>query len=247
MHDPYLQRVTHGLPGDVQVWWVDLDAYAAAVSLDGLRPDEYARADRLTLGRDGPRFLASRHALRQVVAHMQGRPPEELILGADEFGKPHLERNTGLLFNLSRSAHQGLIGLSVNRPIGVDIELVRGVADAEALAEAHFTDAEREQWSGAAGPRRDRTFLTCWTRKEACVKALGVGLSAQPGSFDVGCTGDRCTVAIPIGQEGCEIAVCSLDLPGESVAAVALATPEAVGIARQHFRKPAPPASLGWL
>ena len=241
VHGSCLQRVPHEFSADVQVWWVDLDAYAGTVAMDGLGIPEYARAARMAFGQDVQRRLASRHALRHVLGNVLDRPPEGLVIEPDDVGKPRLVRESALHFNLSHSGHQGLIGVSLTREIGVDIELVHGVVDADTLARAHFTGDEKEEWSRAADPVRDRTFLACWTRKEACVKALGVGFSAQPASFDVGCAAaGRRVVGIPIGTKRCEVSVCSLQVARESVAAVAVAAPEAVGIARQFFRNSAP-------
>jgi phosphopantetheinyl transferase (holo-ACP synthase) len=71
------------------------------------------------------------------------------------------------------------------------------------------------EWSAAVEGLRDRTFLTCWTRKEACVKTLGVGLSALSAWIEVGCDPDLRAVAVPLGMAG----------------------PEAVGRARCHFQR----------
>jgi len=236
MNAPGLEPVPHGLSPDVRLWRVDLDAYAQAVALDGLSREEEAREARMTHGQDGRRWRAARHALRRVIAALVNAPPETLVIEPDDLGKPRLQ-GSGLQFNLSHSAGEALIGVSPDRAIGVDLEVVHEVVDAEVLARAHFTNAERAEWSRADAAARDRTFLTCWTRKEACVKALGVGLSAQPESIEVGCAPDARVVAIRLGTEGCEVALESLRLRGESVAAVALAAPEAVRVAREFFRR----------
>jgi 4'-phosphopantetheinyl transferase len=238
MNGGWLEPVPHDLSAVVRLWWVDLDGYAGAVSLDGLGAGEHARAARRASWRDAQRYLASRHALRHLLAGALDRSPESLVIETDEFGKPHFAEGSSLHFNLSHSGHEGLIGVSPDRAIGVDIEVVHPVVDAGPLARAHFTDDELAAWSGAAERLRDRTFLTCWTRKEACVKALGVGLSALPASIEVGCDSDLRAVAVPLGMGRCEVALQSLRLPSDAVAAVALAGPEAVGHARRHFRRP---------
>ena len=145
MSDPYLERVPHELSTDVELWRVDLDAYAEGVALDGLCAHEYARAARMALGRDAQRYLASRHALRHVLATALDRSPESLVIEPDDFGKPHLAGESALHFNLSHSAHECLIGVSEDRPIGVDIEVVHKVVDADTLARAYFTDDERAE------------------------------------------------------------------------------------------------------
>ena len=231
-----LEPVRDELPPGVRLWRVDLDAYAGAVALDGLSADERARAARMAFGQHARRYLAARHALRRVIAEVVNSPPESLVIEPGDRGKPGLS-DSPLQFNLSHSGPEALIGVSPDRAIGVDIEIIHEVVDAEALARAHFTNAERAEWSRAAAAARDRTFLTCWTRKEACVKALGVGLSAPPEAVEVGCAPDARVVAIRLGTESCEVALESLRLPGGSVAAVALATPEAVRLAREFFRR----------
>lgn len=233
----HLERVRHALPGDVQLWRVDLDAYAEAAPLDGLPADEHARAARFALERDGQRYLAARHALRHLLARALGHLSDNFVIEPDEFGKPHLLPRGSLHFNLSHSAREALIGLSRDRPIGVDIETVCPVVDAGALAAAHFAEAERAEWSRVPESQRDRTFLACWTRKEACLKALGVGVSAQLASIDVGTGPDLRVVAIQLGADRCEMPLQSLDLPGGVVGAVALATPEAEQLARARFRR----------
>jgi len=235
MNGPDLEPVPHGLSPDVRLWRVDLDAYAEAAAPAGLSPGEEARAARMRHGQDGRRWRAARHALRRVIAEIVNAPPESLVIEPDDLGKPRLHES-GLQFNLSHSAGEALIGVSSDRAIGVDIEVVHEVVDAEALARSHFTNAERAEWSRAAAAARDRTFLTCWTRKEACVKALGVGLSSRPGAVEAGCVPEARVVAIRLGTESCEVALESLRLPGESVGAVALAAPEAVRLAREFFR-----------
>jgi 4'-phosphopantetheinyl transferase len=248
MNVRHLQHVPHRLSTGVQIWLVDLDAYAAGVALDRLAAPEYARAARMAFARDGERFLASRHALRQVLANALDRSPEGLVIEPDDFGKPHLVHGSALHFSVSRSAHEALIGTSRDREIGVDIEVLQTVTGADTLVREHFTDAERAEWSRTAEGLRDRTFLACWTRKEACVKALGVGLSAAPASINVGCAPHVGAVTIPLGMRRCEVTLHSLHLPSQSAAAVALAAPEVVGMARQFFQnhprawQPPPPA-----
>jgi 4'-phosphopantetheinyl transferase len=230
------EPVPHELPAGVQLWWVDLDVYAEVVALEGLCAGEHARAARMAFERDARRYLAGRHALRQIIGTALDRSPEALVIEPDDFGKPRLVDTEGPYFNLAHSAREALIGVSPDQAIGVDIEVVREVVDAEALAREHFTDEERAEWSRAE-PARDRAFLACWTRKEACVKALGVGLSAQPASLEVGCAPSGRVVTVPLGTGPCEVTLQSLQLPGDAVAAVALAAPEVVSLARRFFRR----------
>jgi 4'-phosphopantetheinyl transferase len=236
--DRHFRRVSHELPGEVQIWLVDLDAYSAGVALEGLAEPEYARAARMAFARDGERFLASRHALRKLLAAARRRAPTDLVIEADEFGKLVLAEPNPLQFSLSRTANVALIGISRDRAIGVDIERVRTVPEVEELVRDHFTVDERAEWSRATAAVRDRVFLTCWTRKEACVKALGVGLAVPPLSVNAGVgQGPYLREAtIALADHRCEVTVQSLDQLSQTVAAVALAAPEAIEVARRFCR-----------
>jgi len=143
---------------------VDLDASASLVPLDGLAPVELARAPRAAFRRDGLRFLAGRHALYGLLAQAPGRSRAQVALNFGEIEEP-APVHGGVQINVSHSGAEALIGLSGDGAIGVDIEQVRAVSDADALVGEHFTESERGYWAGGVAARRDRRFLGGWTRK----------------------------------------------------------------------------------
>jgi 4'-phosphopantetheinyl transferase len=229
------QTIAHGLSRGIELWRVDLDAYPAVGLSDGLSADEVARAARQALDRDGRRLLAARHALRTILARATGRAAGGLVFEVDEFGKPRLPDNEGLAFNLSHSRQECLIATSAGWPIGVDVEVIHPVADASALARLHFTIDEQAELEAAAD--RDRAFLACWTRKEACVKALGIGLSAEPALIETGSREDCRDVSVTIGHVRAEVVVSSVVMPSSSVAAVAVTDLQSAAAARRHFAR----------
>ena len=232
----YFFSLSHRLSIDVLLWYVDLDRYASAVELTGVSTAELACAQKRMSARDRTRYLASRHALRRAIGGVVGLPPAQLRIRADAWGRPMLEHGGDIDFNLSHSEQMGFIGVCRGQSIGVDIEAIRSLTDAGELAGLHFTDAERKEWSGA-GLRQARDFLSCWTRKEACLKALGVGLSGEPSAIDAGCAPRPRTVSLSLGSHCCEAAVDSVDVPGQAVAAVAWTKPANVAHARQFLQR----------
>jgi len=232
----YVHPVPHELGADLQIWQLDLDAYAATAQLDELSAHEHARAARMAFGQDAQRYLACRHALRRILADALECSVQSVKIEIDELDKPRLADHVTLQFNVSHSAQVGLIALSRDTPIGVDIEVVRSIIDTDTLARSHFTDDELAEWLRMAKPERDRSFLTCWTRKEACLKALGVGLSAPPSAVNAGCSPRVRVVSVSLGERRCALTVYPLVVPCGTVAAVAIAEPEEVTLARQFFQ-----------
>lgn len=212
----------------VQLWLTDLDLRARAIGLEGFQADELERAARFRFERDRSRFLAARHALREVLGGLLGETPAHIRIELDAGGKPRLSaRHAALHFNISHSAQACLIGVSRDAPIGVDIELQRPLDDAQTLARSHFTDREFAAWSALGAAERDFAFLRCWTRKEACLKAAGTGLSVEPRSVQAGIEDRPCTVLIGHDNGLCATTVWPLSIPPlhSAVAAIALAGP----------------------
>jgi 4'-phosphopantetheinyl transferase len=160
---------------DLRLWRVDLDA--APVD-DAPSAAERQRAARFVRAQDGRRYLAAHAALR----HLLGT---RAVWVAGAHGKPALA-SPPPHFNLSRRGSVALVGVSATHEIGVDVEPLQAMADADELAQLHFTPREREAVQCASGAARDLAFLRCWTRKEACMKATGLGLSLAPSSFECG-------------------------------------------------------------
>lgn len=241
MSEGYLQVVSHGLPDRIRLWVVDLDTFRESMSNEGIPPGDLERARRMVPQLNADRFLACRSALYRILGEALGRDPKTLVLRRGTFGKPELA-DPALHFNVSHSGAKGLIGVSESLAVGVDIESIRGVDDAAAMAGEHFSAAELAAWKRASAATRDRKFLECWTRKEACLKALGTGLSFPLARVDVGFSERRPrTIQIPLDGASAEVTVGSLRIPGVT-ASVATASAGTVRLALQAAAKLSLPA-----
>jgi 4'-phosphopantetheinyl transferase len=191
---------------DVHVWRVDLDAgVAAGLALAPRLPDEErSRAARYRFARDRERFLAGRAALRGVLAEYLGRAPEDLTLGRGALGKPYLlGRGGGLEFNLSHSEGCALLAVTRDRRVGVDVEGLRLGESGMDMARRFFAPAEVARLAATPEDARALTFVRCWTRKEAYVKARGDGLSLPLQQFQVPLAADA-TRALMASVDGPE-------------------------------------------
>ena len=160
------------------MWAFDTDVGAPRLTeLEALLTrDEQERAWRFRLTVDRTRFVAGRGQLRIILGRYAGTMPQLLRFTRSGYGKPSLSTETGgghLRFNASGSAGMALAAIRRDTDIGVDIERVRPLPDAPALAATVLTARERADL--AALP--EDTFLEYWTRKEAVVKSLGRGVS----------------------------------------------------------------------
>lgn len=215
--DGVLRRVRTGVSAPVSLFSVELDEFARRVDCAPRQARDAERAARFHFERDRRRYLAARLALRSVLADALGVGLEAIALGEDEQGKPCLAApGTALHFNVSHSDSVALIALSETEPVGVDIEVARPLDDADSLAADCLSPAELPAWRGMAAPGRDRRFLDLWTRKEALLKAIGLGLSVAPSSFSTGFGPQPATLRV----QDRTVTVWSIDLgnPGHAAA-----------------------------
>jgi len=157
---------------------------AAALLTDA----ERQKAARKIFEHDRRRFIVARARLRQVLGKRLGVRPEAVELEYGEHGKPALAQPfaaSGLRFNVSHCDDVAAYAISRGREIGVDVETVREMPDADEIAARFFSRDENEQYQALAPGDRPLGFFNCWTRKEAFIKALGDGLSYPLNRFDV--------------------------------------------------------------
>jgi 4'-phosphopantetheinyl transferase len=120
----------------------------------------------------------SERMLRRVLAQYLGEDPEGIALARGERGKPRLATEPDRLsFNLSHSGELTLVAVSRGREVGVDVERAKPGRDLVALAARAFGAEEATAVRAATGDERTRLFYELWTRQEARLKCLGVGLA----------------------------------------------------------------------
>lgn len=171
--------------GEVHVWRCSLARRAHEVSRlrDLLAADEHARADRFRFERDRSRYIIGRATLRLLLARYLDVEPAQLEIGYGEFDKPYLDG--GPSFNVSHSGAVALYAFAATGELGIDVELDNADLSREHIAERFFSPAEVSMLRALPAEVQPRAFLSCWTRKEAFVKARGDGLSLALDSFDV--------------------------------------------------------------
>jgi 4'-phosphopantetheinyl transferase len=214
----------------VHIWRIALDIDDAVFSRlwDILADDERRRADRFHFEKDRRHFTAGRGALRAILAGYLDLRPQEIRFIYTNYGKPLLTNaNEPLRFNLSHSHGLALLAVTLGREIGVDLEYVRDnlERDGELLAERFFSSREVAVLRSLPHELRRQAFFTCWTRKEAYIKANGKGLSLPLDQFDVTLHPDEPAALLatrPDAQEAGRWSICGLSPADGYVAALAV-------------------------
>ncbi len=182
-------RGTMILPeGEIHVWRVDLDQLARHAEhwAQMLSPDEHSRAERFHLEQNRRRFIVGRGCLRAILGNYLGMRPAHVEFRYGLYGKPtlsHLCDRPPLHFNSSHSDGFALHAVGLNSELGIDLERIRSIPEIDQIVEQFFSPEEKILLSTISLSDRQEAFFRCWTRKEAYLKACGVGF-ARPLDYN---------------------------------------------------------------
>jgi 4'-phosphopantetheinyl transferase len=183
--------------GAMRVWVVDLDSGSSSsennddaleLPIDRLpiSVEEKVRAARFVRARDRRRFVRSRVALREILGQLLGVSAGAVRFCASRHGKPELDwadmtggtaNERAIRFNVSHSAALALVAVASGREVGIDVEMIRPISEADRIVASYFTPAELAAFSSVSDVGKAEAFMRGWTRKEAVLKGLGVGLA----------------------------------------------------------------------
>lgn len=171
----------------VHLWTAPLDASAFLLNAlqANLSAPEREIAARYAFPHLRHASILSRGILRLLLAQYTKAAPQSLNLIFSPQGKPSLVGHPSLDFNVSHSGNLAIYAFTPNCPIGVDIELLRPMNDIQDMATRFFSVREHQDLMSLPESLRLRSFYDCWTRKEAYLKATGLGLSLPLDSFCV--------------------------------------------------------------
>ncbi len=186
---PVSGNVARLSPGGQQGRYVEIDDPPSRLErfVTWLSPDERDRAGRYRFDADRRRFAWTRGVLRALLAFYVGCPPGRIHFGAGPMGKLSLSpAHEGVRFNVSHSHEWALIALARDRDVGVDVEHYRSLRhELFQIATRFFAPVEVEALRALEPSEQHAAFFRIWSRKEACIKATGQGVSAGLDTFDV--------------------------------------------------------------
>lgn len=106
---------------------------------------------------------------------------DKISIVNDELGKPYIKNPPNIFFNISHTHNVIAIAFSTNK-VGVDIE--KETETSSKIAKRFFTPKECEYIMSSSN-EHSKAFLEIWTKKEAFVKYLGLGLRKPLNDFCV--------------------------------------------------------------
>lgn len=175
---------------EVHVWRATLDWPVGYIQTwqQFLTTDEQQRADRFYFAKDRQSYVVARGLLRLLIGRYLQVDPHQLRFDYRPNGKPTLAttlQQARLHFNLSHSGDMVLYAFTLDREIGIDVERIRNNIEYEQIATHFFSLYEQAVLRTLPAELKAEAFITCWTRKEAYIKAKGEGLSMPLDQFDV--------------------------------------------------------------
>lgn len=216
------------MTADFSVRFFDLDA----VSVDDARlsDSERERVARKATPGLRQRQAASFQCIRETLAATLGLAAASVPIAIAASGKPFLV-GFDLHFNASHSEGVGLLAWS-QREIGADVQgLIERPTDG--LAEEILSPDELALWLRLDAELKRPWLTRAWCRKEAVLKALGVGLRRSPRSVDVaGGEGERSAWGVRVDGQPIEGHDLVAGVPPGHRAAVAMIWPSSDGAAR---------------
>jgi 4'-phosphopantetheinyl transferase len=178
------------LQNDVHVWcaWLDQSIPSLEWLTQTLSMDERMRAERFQFKQDRQRFIIGRGLLRTILGYYLGIEPGRLHFCYGIYGKPALAEMPGtstLRFSVAHAHGLALYAVTRDRELGVDLEYIRHIAETEQIVDRYFSDREKAVFRTLTADKKQEAFFTCWTCKEAYLKATGEGLTRPLKQIDV--------------------------------------------------------------
>lgn len=177
--------VEHIDSSQIHLWLAYLDEITDPRLLDRYRSllneEELQQQARFRFERVRHRYLVTRAMVRTVLSKYADIAPREWAFVNNPYGKPQVSNGDAwarrLAFNVSHSDRIVLLGVALDRALGVDVEDMTGDRASVDLAGRFFAPEEVRALYSLPPEWRARRFFEYWTLKESYIKARGMGLS----------------------------------------------------------------------
>lgn len=166
---------------------------------------------------------------RLLLGYVLGQAPSAVQLERTADGAPVLEGCVGAT-SLSHAEQHIAIAVDAGQRVGVDIEPLSRCGHLGDIATQICHPSEVRHSSDMPGSQYEQWLLSLWVRKEAVLKAAGVGLSHEMTSFAVS---GQSPLALP-GCHGHNVCVRMLGPATDYLAAIAMRPQATVTLVMLH-------------
>ena len=180
-----------------------------------LEQGERERAARFRHAGDRDTYVLAHAMWRHLLGLLLGVDAAQVPLSRTGSGQPILTGST-YATSLSHSGTQVAMAVADAATIGVDIELSRPRAALRELADVLCSTDEAAYLAALPPAAHEAWLLALWTRKEALLKAFGIGLKESPSKLSLDATN---LVDPPASAAGPACRVHALQLPAGVVGA----------------------------
>lgn len=174
---------------EIDLWSIDISQNAKKIKENpSLNDVEIAKAHSFKFPSLGEIWAFTRQALRDILSQYLSIPADSIKFEIEERGKLWVRGKSpdkNIFFNLSHSGSKALVAVTSICEIGVDIEKQKILAELDDIAKRFFSHSEYETLLALPNLQRKAAFFRIWTRKEALIKANGLGMSMPLDKFNV--------------------------------------------------------------
>jgi len=151
--------------------------------------------------------------------------PSAICFTNEPYGKPMINSSPPLTINFNESHSTENYALAVCRtaPVGIDIEYTGTLSNAAEYALHACRESELPDFKNSAPEKYSAALLRQWVRKEAILKAWGVGLTYNPLQIDLSqFSADIICKNALVAIAGISILFTDLELAGDIIGTVAI-------------------------
>jgi 4'-phosphopantetheinyl transferase len=153
-----------------------------------LSPEEKNSAKRYHFEHDRVLYIARHGILRTLLGNYIKCEPDQIQFTTNTYGKPylkHMDHNKQYYFNISYSNNMGVFAFTADQEVGIDIEFVKNIPEMNSIVDNYLSSKEKNKFKKLSKIQRENLFYEYWTRKEALVKGIGMGLKYPIDRIDL--------------------------------------------------------------
>jgi len=200
-----------------------LNEGAAQACFRLLSEDERARWQAFRFEKHRREYLATHALVRNALSNYRPIAPDSWCFQLNAYGKPAIEPDCGLRFNVSNSLGLVVCLVAEGAQVGVDVESRERAGSIAEVGPRMFSEIELAQLESLQEDRRPGRCLRLWTLKEAYIKARGMGLALPLNKFSFVFEGDdqiRMEIDPGLGDRPDNWRFCVVEFAGHCIAAM---------------------------